>query len=92
VLFRNAFTAAWFGTQIEEAYNRDVLHESGHAFNLFHTDTVGSFGISAMARSVDLVAAKWNMQYSSMSKSHIGTHAAVDVEPGQHAFGTRSCH
>jgi hypothetical protein len=92
VLFRNAFTAAWFGTQIEQAYDRDILHESGHAFNLFHTDTVGSFGVSAMARSVDLIAAKWNMQYSTMSKGHIGTHQAVDVEPGQNAFGTRSCH
>ncbi|HMK38531.1 MAG TPA: IPT/TIG domain-containing protein, partial [Bacteroidota bacterium] len=31
-LFRNSFTAATFGMQIEQAYNRDVLHESGHAF------------------------------------------------------------
>jgi hypothetical protein len=92
VLFRNAFTAAWFGTQIDQAYDRDVLHESGHAFNLFHTDTVGSYGISAMARSVDLIAAKWNLQFSTISEAHIGTHAAVDVKPGLDAFGTRTCH
>ena len=91
-LFRNSFNAATFGTQIEQAYNRDVLHESGHAFNLFHSDTVGSFNISAMTRTVDLDTLHWTLQFSTKSREHIGTHSAANVEPGQNPFSTRTCH
>ena len=91
-LFRNSFDAATYGTQIEQAYNRDVLHESGHAFNLFHSDTVGSFNISAMTRTVDLDTAHWTLQFSTMSRAHIGTHSAANVEPGQNPYATRTCH
>jgi len=91
-LFRNGFTAAYFGSWIEEAYLRDVCHEAGHGFNLYHADTVGMYSTSIMTRNANLDSTNWILRFSAASRTHLQSHSVNDVKPGKTAFDNRTCH